>query len=581
MKSISSKLILLLIMAVLFPLSLYGILSIWTSRHFNFKAVTEGNINVAKRAAEEIDLYVTNSIAILNALSQNLGRFNISMEEQKLILRNYILNFPELKDISITDNMGREIISSGNRLPQDRSHEIAYQTAQKGEIYKSEAFISKNLTPSMTIAIPIKRLNRIEGSAIADINLVAMWNLVDSIKIGESGYAFVVSGDGRLVAHGLGEGKVRVLSNENIKSFRIVEGVLKGEYATGLYKNIEGNEVIGVAAPIPSLGWGLVIEEPLKEAYAPARRMTLLLTVLILIFVVVASVAGYAGGRRYIIQPIRSLIGATRRIAKGDLEEEVKISTEDEFQEVGDAFNNMMVQLKILQEDIKRNERIAFMSRIGAGLVHDLRHPIKNIENCSRLILKKYNEENYRNTFHNIVTRELSNVNRFLDDLLNLSRPLHLTPISLNICAEIAGITEMFKEEAEKKGIGIETIFSDECIKVTADKFSIERVFKNIIRNAIEAMSAGGILKISATSAAGSVNIEFRDTGPGIPEDKIKNLFTEFTTTKGDGLGLGLAITKRIIEAHNGTIEIESEIGKGTTVTIKLFTSPPHPSLSP
>src|SRR3990170_1536963 len=518
-KSLSTKLIILLITAVLVPLSLYGILSIGTSRHYNFKVITEGNSNVAKRAAEEIDLYVTNSIAILNALSQNIGRFNIPAHEQELILSNYVLNFPEIQEICITDSKGKKIISADGRSPDSRCDDIAYHAAIKGEIYKSEVFISKNMTPLMTIAMPIKRLNTIEGVAIADISLIAMWRLVDSIKIGESGYAFVVSGDGRLIAHGLGDGKVRVLSHENMKSLGIVKGVLQGRHSTGLYKNIEGTDVIGVAAPIPSLGWGIVIEEPLKEAYAPVRRMTVLLTLLIILFVASASAVGYAGGRRYILQPIRTLISATRRIAGGRLDEKVSMATGDELQEVGNSFNNMMYQLKILQEDIRRNERISFMNKIAASLVHDLRHPIKNIESSSRLIIDNYDKEEHRNTFQRIVTREFSNINRFLEDLLDLARPVHLNPIPLDICNEIRGILEMFREEAGKKGIEIATAFPEYSVRACADKFSIERVFKNIIRNAMDAMPSGGTLKISAASfAPDTIAIEFRDTGRGIPQ---------------------------------------------------------------
>src|SRR3989304_341719 len=107
MKSISTRLIFLLIIAILIPLGLYGILSIWTSRHFNFKSVTNGNMNVAKRAAEEIDLYVSNSIAILNALAQNLGRFNIPGHEQELMLSNYKLNFSGIEKILTTNEAGK------------------------------------------------------------------------------------------------------------------------------------------------------------------------------------------------------------------------------------------------------------------------------------------------------------------------------------------------------------------------------------------------------------------------------------------------------------------------------------------
>lgn len=570
MKSISTKLIFLLIIAILIPLGFYGILSIWTSRHFNFKSVTDGNMNVAKRAAEEIDLYVSNSLAILNALAQNLGRFNIPGNEQELMLSNYVLNFPEFGQIYITDKEGKAIISTDSRLLADRSQDIAYQTAIKGTIYKSEIFISKNLTPSMTIAVPMKKLNEIKGVAIGEINLVAMWNLVDKIRIGESGYTFVVSGDGRLIAHGLGDGKARVLSNENAGSLGIVRGVTGGKDMVDIYRNIEGKDVIGVGVPIPSLGWGIVIEEPLTEAYASTRRMTIFLVILIATFVIVVSIAGYRGGRRYIIQPIQVLIRATRRIAEGNLDETVIIKSGDEFQEVGNAFNNMTAQLKILHEEIRRNERIAFMSKIAAGLVHDLRHPVKNIENSSRLIMKMYDKEDHRNAFNNIVTRELTNINRFLDDLLNLSRPLQLTPILLDVCSEITTITEMFSEETAKKGINVEKVFPEDAIKLKGDKFAMERVFKNIIRNAIDAMPDGGTFGISIASSADYVDIEFRDTGSGIPPEKLENLFTEFTTTKRSGLGLGLAIAKRIVNAHNGTITIESEIGKGTAVRLRL-----------
>ena len=577
MKSIATKLILLLIISLLIPLSIYGILSIWTSRHFNFKSVTEGNLNVAKRAASEIDLYVSNNIAILNALAQNLGRFYIPEHEQKLMLYNYKLNFSGIEKILITNEAGKEVMSTNGDSSVDLSQDIAYQTAINGEVYKSDVFISENLSPSMTIAVPLKRLDTVKGAMIADINLIAMWNLVDNIRIGEKGYAFVVTGEGKLIAHGLGSGKVRVLRNEMVSVLSIVREVQRGKDIVDIYRNIDGDKVIGVAVPIPSLGWAIVIEEPLTEAYASTRQMTLFLIILIITFALFASIFGYRSGKRYIVQPIQTLIAATRRIANGDLDSKVIIETRDEFEEVSDSFNKMTGQLKILQEEIRRNERIAFMNKIAAGLVHDLRHPVKNIENGTRLIMKMHDREEDRQAFKNIITRELDNISRFLDDLLNLSRPVKLTPVTLDICNEISSIADMFREETANKGIIINKCFTDESVMVKADKFSIERVIKNIIRNAIEAMADGGSLTISEGLYPDYVNIEFRDTGSGIPPDKLENMFTEFTTTKGSGLGLGLAIANRIIAAHNGTLTIESEVEKGTAVTIRL----PHLLMHP
>lgn len=569
MKSIFTKLIILLLIAVLLPLGIYGILSILISRYYNLEAITEGNTNVAKRASEEIYLYISNSMTILEALAQTLGRFNIPEEEQRLILSNYVLNFPTLDRIYIVDANGKENISTEQRDPLDWSDRIAFRKAIKGEMYRSNVFISSTLTPTMTIALPVKRLNTVQGVAIADINLISMWNLVDSIRIGKSGYAYVVSGDGTLIAHGLGTGKSRVLSHDNLNSLKIVSEVLKGKSYASIYRNIEGVQVIGIAVPIPSLGWGIVIEEPLKEAYAPARHMTILLTIMTILFLAGVTLLGYIGGRKYILVPLNALIAATRRIAKGNLDEKVSISTGDELEEVGKAFNNMMISLKKMQEEIKRNERIVFMSKIAAGLVHDLRHPVKNIENATRLITKMYDNPEHREAFRNIVTREFANINGFLDNLLNLSRPIQLHPVSMNICEEVKGILDGFMEEARKRGIHIELDFTDH-VEIKVDRFSIERVFKNIISNAIESMKNGGKLKVHIASLNGSVEISFTDTGTGIPKEKLENIFTEFTTTKRSGLGLGLPITKRIVEAHKGKIFIESEEGRGTTVKIYL-----------
>ncbi len=570
MRSISAKLIAILVIAVFVPLIVYGGLSIWLSRYYNSKVVTDGNINVAKRAAEEIDLYVINRVSILNALLQTLGRFNIPLEEQKMILKNYVLNFPEFKYICILDKQGKELISANNSLHDLTLRDNSFKRALKGEVYKSEVYLSKNKIPQMTIAVPVKNHNAIQFVAVADISLLPMWSLVDSIRIGDSGYAFVVSGDGRLIARGGGNAKLPVLANETLRQIRIVKEVLNGNYANDIYKNLEGKYVIGVAAPIPSLGWGIIIEEPLREAYASSRDMTILLSVMVLLCMGAASVFGYAGSRRCILKPLQALLAATRRVASGEIEEKVSISTGDEFQEVGEGFNRMMADLSVMQEDIKRNERIAFMNRIGAGLVHDLRHPIRNIENASRLLIRMYDSEECRNTFNKVVSREFFNINKFLDDLLDVSKPVPLVLVSLNICTELKGIIDMFREEMDSRAIVVKAMCPMEPLNIKVDKFSMERVFKNIIRNAIDAMTAGGSLTISVKSSNNFHEIEFRDTGQGIPPERLENLFTEFSTTKGSGLGLGLAVTKRIIEAHNGSIKVESKVGMGTSVTLRL-----------
>ncbi len=589
MKKISSKLIVLLVLSALIPMVTFGTISIWTSRRATYASVSQGNLNVAQRAAEQIELYVSNSINVLKALAENINRADLKDWQKERIIKNYVINFEEFEQIYITDKEGREVVTTRLGMePEDRSGEPAFKTAISGETYRSEVFISDNLVPSMSIAVPLKRLNQIDGVIAAEINLVNMWNLVDSIRIGKEGYAFVVSQSGLLIAHGEGDAKALVLQEKNLSDEEIVKDVLSGRLLTRIYPGRKGEKMLGVTAPIGSLGWGVIIEQPSREAFRAARMMTYQLSFLIVLFLSIMVSIGFLGGRQ-IVRPIRELIKATGIISRGDLSQKVEISTQDEFSELGRSFARMSERLGELQEDIRRQERAATFGRIAAGLGHDLRTPIKNIENSSRLIQRMSDDEAYRKTFQRTVEREFININRFLDDLYNLTHPTPLHPINLNLHKEIQGIVESFQDEAQKNGIRIATDFYREDLRVYADKFALERVVKNIIINALQAISAcpeisrrdGGELKISArliakqlTAEADYVEISFADNGCGIPSERLKALFDDYTTTKKKGLGLGLAISKTLVEQMGGSIEVESEVGKGTTFYLRFPAGP-------
>jgi len=610
MKKISSKLILLLILSSLAPLLLFGIISILSSRNTAYKSISEGNLNVALRASEQIDLYATNGIRILNAIAQNINRTNLNDWQKETIIKNYVNNFAEFESISVTDRTGRIVVTSElDGVLENESATEAFLTVSKPpsylppqvgekkgggilkkEVYKSEVFISDNLVPLMTIAVPIIRLNEFEGMIAGEINLTNMWRLVDSIRIGNSGFAFVVSKSGLLIAHGDSSSKVRVIQEENLKDMDIVKSVLRGESTVSFYKDYRGIKMLGVSAAIKSLGWGIVIEQPVAEAYASATRLSYELTVMVILFLIVITVIGYLGGNRYLLTPIANLMGGTREIAQGIFGKKVAINTGDEFSELAKSFNYMSEKLIELQEDIRKKEREATIGKIASGIVHDLKHPVRSIENNSKLISRLYSDEEYRKTFNNIMERELLNINRFLDDLHELSSPKPLEFVPVNPEGLVINVIESVYVEAKNSGVEIIKEYHPSSppykggekgeVKVSADKFALERVFKNIVMNAIQAMPNGGSLTIdchcdtesSSGEAIPFLNISFQDTGIGIPPDTLKTIFEDYKTTKKKGLGLGLAISKKIINQHNGTITAESTPQKGTTFTIKLPT---------
>jgi signal transduction histidine kinase len=582
MKRISTKLILLLTFSALIPLILFGILSILTSLKANHRSVSEGNLNVARASADQIELYVSNSINILRAISQNISRTYMERWQKETIIRDYVINFEEFERIYVTDRNGIIVVNSDltNDLT-DRSGELAFQTAIRGDTYRSEVFISENHIPIMIIAVPLIKLNEIDGVIVGEINLINMWNLVDGIRIGKEGYAFVVSESGLLIAHGDNSSKIRVMRKENISDMEVVKSVLKGGSGTLFYNNNWGLRMLGVYSPISSLGWGVIIEQPTREAYATARKMSYTLIILVITFLIVMIIIGYKGGRRDVMFPIKKLIEGTRQISAGNLTQRVEIGTNDEFSELGKSFNQMTERLIKLQDDIRKNERSATFGRIALGLVHDLKHPIKNIENSSTLMLRLYNDEDYRKTFDKTVKREFANINRFLDDLGDLTKPTLLRPIKLNPHEGIEEVIDSLMGEAKGNEVEIIKEFSRDNIRIYIDKFAIERVFKNIVTNAIHAMPNGGRLTIRTQlidSGANTIEIDFSDTGCGIPPERIDTIFDDYTTTKRKGLGLGLAICRKILHESGGTIKAKSLSVKGTILTVRLPLTPNNDS---
>ncbi|MBI3621843.1 MAG: HAMP domain-containing protein [Nitrospirae bacterium] len=421
------------------------------------------------------------------------------------------------------------------------------------------------------------------GVLIGEVNLIAMWELVDSIRIGREGYAFVVSETGQLLAHGRGAQKPKVLQQADLSSLAVVQAVRQGRSQTVVYYGAADGEtpveMIGVSAPITGLGWGLIIEQPTREAYAQASTMTVELAGLIGVFLLLAVGIGYLGGKQYIVEPIRQLMQATDRVAAGNLTETVKILTHDEFQALGEAFNQMTARLAGLQERIRRDERAVVFGKIAAGLAHDLRHPILNIENNSRLLQRRFDEE-ARDRFVKIVARELAEIKRFLDDLRDLTRPTPLTMVALDLRRELAELAELFQEEAERQRVKILCQVEGDGgapVFVRGDKFAIGRVLKNLIRNALDAMAEGGTLGIRVsppgqplTEGQDLVLVVVTDTGHGIPPERLPSLFEDYFTTKRKGLGLGLAVTKKIVEELGGTISVSSTVGRGSTFTLSL-----------
>jgi two-component system sensor histidine kinase BaeS len=278
-------------------------------------------------------------------------------------------------------------------------------------------------------------------------------------------------------------------------------------------------------------------------------------------------VLGYLWGRSF-IRRIFALTRVTRSIAEGKLDSRVELQGRDEIRELGDAFNSMADRLVELQENVRKQERQAMFGRIAAGLVHDLSHPIQNIGNSCKLILKMADDAEYRETFRRTVDREMVIVKRVLDDLRNIARPIPLERFSVDLNKSVGDAVEAMQPHAETAGLTLRAELSSEPLYIEGDVFALGRVYRNLILNAIQATAPGGLV-VAATEGAGErVQLRVYDTGCGIPADRLGAIFEDFVTTKRRGLGLGLAISRKIVEQLGGRISVASEVGKGTKFVI-------------
>jgi signal transduction histidine kinase len=168
------------------------------------------------------------------------------------------------------------------------------------------------------------------------------------------------------------------------------------------------------------------------------------------------------------------------------------------------------------------------------------------------------------------IDRELMTLKRFMDDLRHLVKPKPVERFAMDVNGSVAEVVESMRIEGDRNGIIVEAHLAPGPLVIEGDRFALGRVYRNLITNAIQATSPGGRVVVTTARAGDRVEIGVTDTGSGIPAEKLSSIFEEFVTTKTRGLGLGLAISKRIVEQLDGTIEVTSELGRGTAFTLRF-----------
>ncbi len=569
-RHIATRFALLLGIAAVAPLVAYGVASIMSLQRGTRESVVSGNENVAIRAAEEIRRYVVTNAELLKALAADLQDTGLDVHQQDQILKNYVLQFREFREITLFDENGAMIASS--RVGKPRVAIPKNASLALNGVLMSSIRVDDDMLPTTVFAVHLTRLSQPAGWLVGEFSLEEMWRMVDQIRIGDHGYALVVAPDGALIAHGDPDKKALVAQMRNMTAHPLVAAAAASTDGAPLsreYVDEDGVRALGVAARIPQLGWNVIVEQPTREAYANATQLQQQLVIAISGALLLMITVGYFFGRSF-INPILTLQRGTHDIAAGQLDARVSIRRDDELGDLGAAFNTMADQLVKLQEDVKRQERQAMFGRVAAGLVHDLSHPIQNIGNSTRLLLRDDVDADSKDMFRRTIERELATLKRFMDDLRHVVKPKPIERFAMDINGSVSEIVESMRAEGDRNHVTVESQFGQGPLVIDGDRFALGRVFRNLITNAIQATEPGGHITIATARHGASVEVVISDTGTGIPAERLSAIFDDFITTKRHGLGLGLAITKRIVEQLDGTISVESEVGRGTAFTLRF-----------
>ncbi len=583
MRGITSRFVLLIATAAVLPLVGYGLWSVSSLRVGTERSVVQGNQAVAQQISGRMALYFENNLRVLTSIGAELRGTQLEPWQQERVLRNHVLDFREFREISVFDGGGRiRVTSRIGPSPLAVPESIRGHDGKADAFYVKAPYMDADGLPTTTVAVPLQGGPAEPGWIVAEISLEELWRTVDQIKVGTAGYALLIDEQGKLVAHGNPNDKELIATGANAAAdeLKLADAVRHSSDAAAFaeFVNRRGEELLAVAASVSNPKWTVLIEQPTSDAFAVADSLERQLFAAIGIALLGTIMVGWVWGRSF-IQRIFALTRVTRAIADGNMDERVVMSGHDEIRQLGDAFNSMADHLVELQENVRKQERQAMFGRIAAGLVHDLSHPIQNIGNSCKLIQKMYEDLEYRETFRKTVERELVIVKRVLDDLRNIARPIPLERFAVDLNRTVADAAEAMEPHAETAGLTLRTELTNETIFIEGDVFALGRVYRNLILNAIQATAPGGLIVVASEARPDRAQVRIYDTGCGIPPERISQVFEDFVTTKRRGLGLGLAISKKIVEQLGGTISVASEVGKGTTFVLEFPRTAARPML--
>ena len=571
-----TKLLISHILLASIPIIITAAVLIQTVRNTVEQTVNHRNMELARHLARNLKMTVENAEKILEFNASNIFTTLKNRLAQDLFINTIVNDFPIFRVIKVLDDSGRIVIST---LPIENRGQYREQSfisqVLTGESYQSEVYLYEDRLPVIQLAAPIRSYNEIDGLLLAEVNLKEMWELVENSVIGPNGQAFVFDKNGRYIAHS--EPKM-VYRRQIFLEEEILLDVQKDTSSWRVYLNHEGIKMIASYVSLPQLNWGVVIQQPVAEAFAVADKMRMQTLGFVGISIFLSSVIAFIY-TRWIVTPVSKLVAGMEQFADGDLQFRIPSIGADEISKLAERFNEMAEKLIVFQEKVKKSERLETLNKMASVFSHEIKNPLNAMVVNMRVIERELNKSQPKvdklRHYLGVVATEINRVDDLVNHFLTLGRPPNLEKSNVRIDKLLDQIIISQQAEALLAGIRINRKYQSGDVEVSIDENKIRQVFLNIFINAIQAMPGGGNLMIEVELVKDSdrrqwVVTRFRDTGKGIPKDKLFRIFDFYYSTKTEGTGLGLSIAQQIVEEHGGRIEVESKVGLGSIFSVFL-----------
>ena len=516
-----------------------------------------------------------------------------SKAEQRFELSKLLRQVPALAEAAVlgpgdrerayVSRLGLEADGAGRSW----STEAAVVAARSGGTHFSHVYFRQETEPYMTIAVGGGP--RPDTIVVAEVNLRYIWDVVSRIDVGTAGVAYVVDSEGYLIAHpdiSLVLHKTKLSELPQIRAAR-ANSSHAGTVSTIVNDRL-GKPVLASYAPIPALGWFVFVEQPEAVALAPLYS-TLWRTALLLIGGLVLALIASVLLARHVVRPIRALQQGAGELGAGRLDHRIAVGTGDELAALADEFNRMAARLRESYAGLEakvdaRTRELAVANQhksdFLAAMSHELRTPLNAIIGFSDVLKRRMfgalnsKQEQYVDVINASGKHLLSLIN----DILDLSKveagKMELDIVRFDVCGAVDNAIALVRGRADAKSITIGVSLDPQLDIATADERKFRQILLNLLSNAVKFTPERGAIEVSCKRLPDGLEVSVRDSGIGIAWDEHAKIFEEFTQGSGaartEGTGLGLALTRKLVELHGGVIRVESAPGDGASFTFTL-----------